>query len=129
VVHIFTDHRSLKYTFTQPDANMCQRWWLELINDYDLEVHYHPDKANVVVDALSHKAHCNYMLAVSINGEESSIRVPPNMVQYNVTLTPLLRGEIITAQSSDGVAHIKRRLIVSVWMMKALFVSRIIWWS
>jgi hypothetical protein len=34
------------------------------------------------------------------------------MVQYNVTLTPILRGEIIAAQSSDeGVAHIKRRLV------------------
>jgi hypothetical protein len=34
------------------------------------------------------------------------------MAKYNVTLTPMLRGEIIVAQSSDeGVAHIKRRLI------------------
>jgi hypothetical protein len=33
------------------------------------------------------------------------------MTQYNVTLTPVLRREIIAAQSSDeGVAHIKRRL-------------------
>jgi hypothetical protein len=33
------------------------------------------------------------------------------MAQYNVTLTPLLRGKIIAVQSSDeGVTHIKRRL-------------------
>ncbi|WVZ83445.1 hypothetical protein U9M48_030591 [Paspalum notatum var. saurae] len=32
---------------------MRQRRWLELIKDYDLEVHYHPGKANVVADALS----------------------------------------------------------------------------
>jgi hypothetical protein len=33
------------------------------------------------------------------------------MTQYNVTLTPMLRGKIITAQSIDAeVAHIKRRL-------------------
>jgi hypothetical protein len=33
------------------------------------------------------------------------------MAQYNVTLTPVLRGEIIAARSSDaGVTHIKRRL-------------------
>jgi hypothetical protein len=31
-----------------------------LIKDYDLEVYYHPDKANVVADALSRK-HCNYV--------------------------------------------------------------------
>ncbi|WVZ63815.1 hypothetical protein U9M48_013420 [Paspalum notatum var. saurae] len=42
---------------------MRQRRWLELIKDYDLEVHYHPGKANVVVDALSHKAHCNFIEA------------------------------------------------------------------
>jgi hypothetical protein len=55
LVHIYTDHKSLKYLFTQPDLNMRQRRWLELIKDYELEVHYHPGKANVVVDALSHK--------------------------------------------------------------------------
>jgi hypothetical protein len=38
---------------------MRQRRWLELINDYDLEIHYHPGKANVVADALSRKASCH----------------------------------------------------------------------
>jgi hypothetical protein len=34
------------------------------------------------------------------------------MTQYNVTLNPMLRGEIIAAQSSDkGITHIKRRLV------------------
>jgi hypothetical protein len=59
VAHIFIDHKSLKYFFTQSDLNMRQRRWLELIKDYDLEIHYHPGKVNVVADALSHKAHCN----------------------------------------------------------------------
>ena len=36
---------------------MRQRRWLELIKDYNLEVHYHPGKANVVADALSCKSH------------------------------------------------------------------------
>jgi hypothetical protein len=54
-MHIYTDHKSLKYLFTQPDLNMRQRRWLELIKDYEFEVHYHLEKANVVVDALSHK--------------------------------------------------------------------------
>jgi hypothetical protein len=90
---------------------MQQRRWLELIKDYDLEIHYHPGKANVVVDALSRKAHYNYRPAVIISGEESSVRITPIMAQYNVTLTPVLRREIIAPQSSDeGVTHIKRRL-------------------
>jgi hypothetical protein len=38
---------------------MRQRRWIELIKDYDLEVHYHPGKANVVADALSRKSQCN----------------------------------------------------------------------
>jgi hypothetical protein len=50
-----------------------KRRWLELIKDYDLEIHYHPDQANAVADAFSRKAHCNCQPVVSISGEESSI--------------------------------------------------------
>jgi hypothetical protein len=71
--HIFTDHKSLKYFFTQANLNMWQRKWLELIKDYDLEIHYHPGKANMVADALSRKTHCSHLPAVGISGEESSI--------------------------------------------------------
>jgi ribonuclease HI len=56
---VFTDHKSLKYIFTQKDLNMRQRRWLELIKDYDLSLQYHPGKANVVADALSRKAYVN----------------------------------------------------------------------
>jgi hypothetical protein len=59
--NIFTDHKSLKYIFPQSDINMRKRRSLELIKDYDLEVHYHPGKANVVADALSRKVHCNHL--------------------------------------------------------------------
>jgi hypothetical protein len=60
--NIYTDHKSLKYIFTQADLNMRQRRWLELIKDYNLEVHYHPRKANVEADALSRKSQCNCMM-------------------------------------------------------------------
>ena len=50
---IYSDHKSLKYIFTQKELNMRQRRWIELIKDYDMEIHYHPGKANVVADALS----------------------------------------------------------------------------
>ncbi len=52
---VFTDHKSLKYLFTQKELNMRQRRWLELLKDYDMQIQYHPGKANTVADALSRK--------------------------------------------------------------------------
>nr|GEX81999.1 putative reverse transcriptase domain-containing protein [Tanacetum cinerariifolium] len=50
---IYTDHRSLQYFLEKKDPNMRQRRWLDLLKDYDCEIHYHPGKANVVADAFS----------------------------------------------------------------------------
>ncbi|GKF15615.1 putative reverse transcriptase domain-containing protein [Tanacetum coccineum] len=52
---VFTDHKSLQHILDQKELNMRQRRWLELLSDYDCEIRYHPGKANVVADALSHK--------------------------------------------------------------------------
>jgi hypothetical protein len=56
------DHKSLKYLFTQSDLNMRQQRWLELIKDYELQIHYHPGKPNVVTDAVSRKEHYNHIM-------------------------------------------------------------------
>ena len=53
---VYSDHKSLKYIFTQRDLNMRQRGWMEFLEDYDFTLHYHPDKENVVADALSRKS-------------------------------------------------------------------------
>jgi hypothetical protein len=58
---VYLDHKSLKYIFTQPDLNLRQRRWLELIKDYDLGINYHPGKANVVADVLSRRSHLKYV--------------------------------------------------------------------
>ena len=59
---VYTDHKSLKYIFTQKELNLRQRRCLELIKDYDMRLHYHPRKANVVVDALSRKSQVNTLM-------------------------------------------------------------------
>jgi Reverse transcriptase (RNA-dependent DNA polymerase). len=80
---IYTDHKSLKYIFTQSDLNLRQRRWLELIKDYDVGIHYHPGKANVVADALSQKSHCN---ALNVRG------IPPELNQQMEALNLSIVG-------------------------------------
>jgi hypothetical protein len=83
-----------------------------LIKDYELEVHYHPGKENVIADTLSCRAHYNYLPAISLTRKESSTRVLPNLSLFNLTLTPTLKAEIIAAQKDDeGMGHIKRRIL------------------
>jgi hypothetical protein len=112
--NIFTDHKSLKYIFTQADLNMRQRRWLELIKDYDLEVHYHPGKVNVVADALSRKLQCDCVLMDShidtLCDELSKmqIEVIPSGSLSHLSVEPALQDQIIMAQLSDkGVQIIK----------------------
>ena len=52
---LFTDHKSLRYLFSQKELNQHQSRWLEFIKDYEFALQYHTGKANVVTDALSRK--------------------------------------------------------------------------
>ena len=53
---IYTDHKNLKYFFTQMELNIRQLRWIELAKDYDCEINYHPRKANMVANAISIKS-------------------------------------------------------------------------
>ncbi|GJZ79066.1 putative reverse transcriptase domain-containing protein [Tanacetum coccineum] len=52
---MFIDNKSLQHILDQKDLNMRQRCWLELLSDYDCEFRYHPEKPNIVADALRRK--------------------------------------------------------------------------
>nr|GEU45454.1 putative reverse transcriptase domain-containing protein [Tanacetum cinerariifolium] len=52
---VYTDHKSLQHILDQKELNMRLHRWLKLLSDYDCDIRYHPRKANVVADALSHK--------------------------------------------------------------------------
>jgi hypothetical protein len=107
VCNIYTDYKSLKYIFTQPKLNMRQRRWLVLIKDYNLQVHYHSGKANVVADALSRKSHCNSLIEEDFH--LSHLLHP--VVLHNITVEGSLRSRIIELQKTYvGVFHIKRKM-------------------
>jgi hypothetical protein len=74
-------------------------------------VHYHLGKVNVVADALSRKAHYNYLPVVRSSGKESITRVLLESLVYNITLSLTLRSEIVAIQKRDkGMKHIQRRV-------------------
>uniref|UniRef100_A0A2N9FG06 Reverse transcriptase domain-containing protein n=1 Tax=Fagus sylvatica TaxID=28930 RepID=A0A2N9FG06_FAGSY len=79
---VFTDHKSLKYLFTQKDSNLRQRRGIELINDFNCSIAYHLGKANVVADAL--------MRASGTGGTCAYLSVKP-----------MLMDEIIAQQFED----------------------------
>ena len=52
-VEVFTDNKSLMYVFTLRELNLCQQRWLELLRNYDRNVHYGQGNPNFVADAFS----------------------------------------------------------------------------
>jgi hypothetical protein len=119
ICHVYTNHKSLKYIFTQSEMNMRQRRWLELIKDYDLEIHYHPGKANVVVDALSRTAsyHCLTVRTPDTTLCQEMEKLNLGMIQHGaltqLKIESILLQRIIDAQRIDkGMKHIHEKIEV-----------------
>nr|CAE04051.2 OSJNBb0062B06.9 [Oryza sativa Japonica Group] len=114
---VYTDHKSLKYIFTQTELNMRQRRWLELIKDYDLGIHYHSGKANVVADALSRKTYCNVAQTwpdqdhLCRELEKLRLAVVQSGVPASLTVQPTLESQIREAQKDDeGIKGLIKRI-------------------
>ena len=104
---IYTNHKSLKYIFTQSEFNLRQRRWLELIKDYNLDLQYHPGKANVVVDALSRKAHYNVVRQKTHQPELAqelkhlNLHIVKQGMVNTLVVQPSLEEQIGQAQKED----------------------------
>lgn len=114
---IFTDHKSLKYIFTQKDLNLRQRRWMEYMKDYDFTLQYHPGKANVVADALSRRTHFIATLKVRewkmmqelVEARpHTQHRAARGTLVANLRIGSRWREEIIKGQSED--AYVKSKI-------------------
>ncbi|KAK1692751.1 hypothetical protein QYE76_009448 [Lolium multiflorum] len=115
------------------ELNMRQRRWIELIKDYDMEIHYHPGKANVVADALSRlPCQLNSMLAIeqpSLFEEFEQFRLELVSEGYlaNIELQPTLISQIKEAQKGNAsIDGIKNQIAAgkhrdSPWMKKECY--------
>jgi hypothetical protein len=89
---------------------------LELIKYYDLGINYHPGKANVVVDALSHKKYCNATFARMMQPElqrgikQLNLRMV-NESKVRMEVEPTLEEEIREGQLEDAKLKAIRQLI------------------
>jgi hypothetical protein len=87
-----------------------------LIKDYDLGINYHPEKANVVADALSHKKYCNATFAWRRPSELRREIEYLNLGMVNETrvameVEPTLEAEIREGQLEDAKLKEIRQLI------------------
>ncbi|XP_070013627.1 uncharacterized protein [Nicotiana sylvestris] len=110
---VYTDHRSLQHLFKKRDLNLRQRRWLELLKDYNITILHHPDKANVIVDALSRKGESMGSLAF-ISAEKRPLALDiQSLANRLVRLTKSAHFiPVATTYTLEGLAQIYIREIV-----------------
>ncbi|XP_074298169.1 uncharacterized protein LOC141628989 [Silene latifolia] len=103
---VFSDHKSLKYIFTQKELNMRQRRWLELIKDYEIEIQYHEGKANVVADALSRKS----LHAIQLVMHRDKLR--EEFVNFAIQMDKLVNEPALFKRDESGLIKFQTRVCV-----------------
>jgi hypothetical protein len=80
---------------------------LELIKDYDLEIHYHPGKVNLVADALSRKEHVHVAIVAQLpdelveDFEKLNLGIVSHTEGITIEVEPTLEQEIREGQIGD----------------------------
>jgi hypothetical protein len=81
---------------------------LELIKDYDLEIHYHPSKANLVADGLSQKEHVHAAIVTQLPNdlaedfEKLNLGIVSHTEGITIEVEPTLEQEIRKGQIGDA---------------------------
>ena len=107
---VFSDHKSLKYIFTQRDLNMRQRRWMEYLKDYDFTLQYHPSTTDVVADALSRKsrgvlanvASREWLMLKTVGQFGLQYSEQTQGVLGSLVATPSLLSKVIESQGQDA---------------------------
>jgi hypothetical protein len=80
---------------------------LELIKDYDLGINYHPGRANMVADALSHRSHVSQLVVEGMPFElreefdKLNLRIMANTEAMEMEVGSSLLQEIRRGQLED----------------------------
>jgi hypothetical protein len=115
---VYSDHKSLKYIFTQLDLNLRQRRWLELIKDYNLGINYHMGQENVVADALGRRSYLNGLIVETMpfdlceELDKLNLRLTINTGLVIVEVDSMLSRDIRKGQKEDKkLQEIKRNIV------------------
>ena len=78
VFELVTDHKSLKWIFTQPDLNMQQKQWFEFLQEFSFEIKFRPSKENQAARCFKQKRSCPSYLLGKFNATQRDSTEHPN---------------------------------------------------